>query len=289
MSIYTNKLFTEERALFQENGASISGCTFDIGESPLKEATKIDIVNTTFKGRYPIWYSNDVIINNCVFEEGSRAGIWYTNDFHMSNVKFYSPKNLRKCNHFEISNALIENAQETLWNCNDGVLNNLEVKGEYLAKGSSNLIINNLNLNGKYSFDTVKNITITNSKLITKDAFWNSENVYVKDSYISAEYIGWNSKNLTFENCVVESLQGLCYIENLVMTNCDLSKTNLAFEKSTVTINTKGTIDSIFNPISGTITCDEINDLVISNDSISSGKLIINCPNIHKKSTTPTW
>ena len=52
----------------------------------------------------------------------------------------------------------------------------------------------------------------------------------VYDSTIIGEYLAWNSKNVTFINCTIESLQGLCYIENLKMINCTLMNTTLAFE-----------------------------------------------------------
>ena len=42
------------------------------------------------------------------------------------------------------------------------------------------------------------------------------KNVTVYDSFITGEYLGWNAKNLTLINCTIESLQGLCYIDNLV-------------------------------------------------------------------------
>ena len=39
---------------------------------------------------------------------------------------------------------------------------------------------------------------------------------------------------LPLVNCTIESLQGMCYIENLKMVNCKLINTTLAFEYSTV-------------------------------------------------------
>ncbi|WP_330635186.1 aminotransferase class I/II-fold pyridoxal phosphate-dependent enzyme [Lachnospira sp.] len=66
-------------------------------------------------------------------------------------------------------------------------------------------------------------------------------------------------RNLTFVNCTIESLQGFCYIDNLTLKNCKLINTSLAFEfveNVDAQITTK--IDSVFNPISGTIKADEI-------------------------------
>ena len=80
----------------------------------------------------------------------------------------------------------------------------------------------------------------------------------VYDSFISGEYLGWNSKNLTLINCTIESLQGMCYIENLVLKNCKLLNTTLAFEYSTVEADITSKVDSVLNPTSGTITAEEM-------------------------------
>ena len=118
---------------------------------------------------------------------------------------------------------------------------------------------------------------IRRSRLLSKDAFWNSENVTVYDSFISGEYLGWNAKNLTLINCTIESLQGLCYIENLVMRNCKLLNTTLAFEYSTVDADIVGKIDSVLNPSGGVIRADYIDELMIEKDKVDPGKTRIIC------------
>lgn len=113
---------------------------------------------------------------------------------------------------------------------------------------------------------------IRNSTLLSKDAFWNSENVTVYDSFISGEYLGWNAKNLTLVNCTIESLQGLCYIENLVMKNCKLINTTLAFEYSSVDADITGEVDSVMNPSSGRISAEAIKELIMEKDKIDPEK-----------------
>ena len=114
---------------------------------------------------------------------------------------------------------------------------------------------------------------------MSKDAFWNAEKITVYDTYISGEYIGWNSKNLTFINCTIESLQGLCYIDNLVMENCKLINTTLAFEYSTVDADITSRVDSVLNPTSGTITADSIDKLIIEKDKVDPSLTKIVCRN----------
>ena len=84
--------------------------------------------------------------------------------------------------------------------------------------------------------------------------------------------LGWNAKNLTLINCTVESLQGMCYINNLVMKNCKLLNTTLAFEYSTVDADIVGKIDSVLNPSGGVIRADEIGELTIEKDKVDPAK-----------------
>ena len=133
---------------------------------------------------------------------------------------------------------------------------------------SSDIKASHFRLSGNYAFDGVKNAEITESKLITKDAFWNTENVTVKNSYICGEYIGWNSKGLTFTDCTIESLQGLCYIDGLVMKNCRLLNTDLAFEYSSADAEITTDIVSVKNPYSGTIRAKSIGELILDPERI---------------------
>ena len=142
---------------------------------------------------------------------------------------------------------------------------------------SRNMVLRDFQLVGNYSFDGVKNMEIHNARMLSKDAFWNSENVTVYDSFISGEYLGWNAKNLTLINCTIESLQGMCCIDNLVMKNCKLLNTTLAFECSTVDADITGKIDSVMNPSGGVIRADRIDELIVEKDKVDPAKTKIIC------------
>ena len=157
------------------------------------------------------------------------------------------------------------------------VLDDVMAKGDYFAMNSKDMKIDGLTLYGNYSFDGVKNVEIKNSKLLSKDAFWNSENVTVYDSFISGEYLGWNAKNLTLIGCTIESLQGMCYIDHLVMKDCKLINTTLAFEYSTVDAQITNKIDSVLNPTSGEIRAKSIGKLILEKDKIDPSKTKIIC------------
>ena len=200
---------TGERALFQGNNLKIYDTIFADGESPLKESHDIELFGSMFQWKYPLWYSKNILAENCTWLEMARAGVWYTDNITVKNAVIEAPKNFRRCHGLVLQKVDLPNAAETLWNC-EGV------------------VMEQVTLVGNYSFDGVKNAEIHNAKMLSKDAFWNSENVTVYDSFISGEYLGWNAKNLTLINCTIESLQGMCYIENLVMKNCRLIHTALA-------------------------------------------------------------
>ncbi len=277
MTKYEQRLFEGERALFASSELKITNSTFANGESPLKECRNIELIGCMFKWKYPLWYCKDVTLSDCSLFEPARAGIWYTENIALTDTVIAAPKNFRRCSGVSLKNVDLSNAAETLWSCRDIKLDKVTVRGDYFAMNSENIEADGLTLVGGYSFDGVKNVTIRNSKLLTKDAFWNSENVTVYDSFISSEYLGWNAKNLTLVNCTIESLQGMCYIDGLVMKNCRLLNTTLAFEYSTVDADIVGRIDSVLNPSGGCITADEIGELMIERDRVDPDATRIVC------------
>ena len=59
-----------------------------------------------------------------------------------------------------------------------------------------------------------------------------------------------------------------CYVDNLVLRNCRLINTTLAFEYSSVDADVHGAIDSVFNPASGAIRADAIGELTLDPERI---------------------
>lgn len=264
----TQEVLTGERALFRGLDLKIRDCVFDDGESPLKESENIDIQHSLFRWKYPIWYSRNVKVKECSFFEMARAGIWYTDNAEFTDCMFEAPKAFRRCRDLTLKNVSFSNAAETLWFCDGVTLENVTAKGDYFALGTNNTRVTGLQLFGNYCFDGSKNIEISDSRLLSKDSFWNTENVTVRNCFISGEYLGWNAKNLTFEDCTIESLQGLCYIDNLVMKNCRLINTTLAFEYSTVEADITTKVDSVLNPKGGIIRAEKIDELIIEKDKV---------------------
>lgn len=262
---YREKRFTGERALYAINNSQIKDCIFADGESPLKECTALHIVGSQFEWKYPLWYCKHVTVEDSIIHTMGRAGIWYTDDIVVKDTTIQAPKQFRRCNDVTLRNVHFSNAAETMWNCNEVIMSDVDVsKGDYFAMNCSNMSIDNLSLDGNYAFDGAKNVEIRNSKLLTKDAFWNAENITIYDSFITGEYFGWNSKNIKLVNCTIESLQGFCYMDNIVLENCKLLNTTLAFEySSNIDADVSTKIDSVVNPISGKITSRGIETYIV--------------------------
>lgn len=261
-----------ERALFQEKNLNIGYSTFADGELPLKESQDIDLDHCLFKWKYPFWYCENINLKNSTFFEMARAGIWYTAHICVSDSVIEAPKNFRRTKNIHLERVVFSNAAETLWNCEQITMKDVTAKGDYFAMNSKNIKIDGFQFVGNYSFDGCCDVEVRGATMLSKDAFWNCDNVTVYDSFISGEYLGWNSKNLTFVNCTIESLQGMCYIENLKMVNCRFLNTTLAFEYSTVDIQTEGMIDSVMNPSGGTIRAAQIGELILDADKVNPNK-----------------
>jgi hypothetical protein len=265
--------FDGERPLFKINDAKIVDTTFGQGESPLKEASNINLDDVVFKWKYPLWYVNHVVVNNSIFETMSRSGIWYTHDIEINDSALQAPKLFRRASNIRLNNVHFADAEETMWTCDDIKLKDVQVNGNYFGKDSSNIYAENLNVVGNYVFDGAKDIEVRNSTFVSKDAFWNCENVTIYDSKISGEYLAWNTKNLTLINCTIESDQGLCYIDGLKMINCKVLRTDLAFEYcSNIDADITTNVMSIKNPISGSIKVKSVDKVIFDDPQIDPDK-----------------
>ena len=277
--VIQQEYLTGERALFMSKDLAIYDSVFAEGESPLKESENIELHDCLFRWKYPLWYCNHVRAEQCTWFDMARAGVWYTNDIEVKDTIIEAPKNFRRCDGVKLTNVNFPDAQETLWNCSNVEMDHVVAKGDYFAMNCQNMKLDHFELVGNYSFDGVCNMEIHNARMLSKDAFWNTDNVTVYDSFISGEYLGWNAKNLTLVNCTIESWQGMCYIDNIVMKNCKLINTTLAFEYSTVDAEITSNINSVMNPSGGTITADHIDELILEKDKIDPKKTKIICRN----------
>ncbi len=278
MKIIENRIFDEERSLYNLKNASVVNCLFKgkaDGESVLKECRNFEVKNCSFSLRYPMWHAKKFSLINSKIDELTRAPLWYSNDGTINDCNISGIKCLRECKKIKIHNSKI-NSSEFGWKCKNISISNSKINSEYFLFESKNVDIDNIEMQGKYSFQYMRNLSIKNSKLDTKDAFWHSKNITVKNSTIKGEYLGWFSENLTLVNCKIIGTQPLCYCKNLKLINCEMIDCDLSFEYSDVEATIIGRITSIKNPKSGIIIADSVGE-IIRKDAVKkcSGKITI--------------
>lgn len=260
-----NKTFDEERALYHLQDATVKNCVFAgpaDGESALKEAGNIEVINARFSLRYPLWHVKSFSLISSGMDEKTRAAIWYAQKGNIYDCKIEGIKCLRECDDIKIEKSEIH-SPEFGWKCRNVAIEDSEIEAEYLLLDGRNVKIDNLRMKGKYSFQYIENMEIQNSLLDTKDAFWHSKNVTVRDSVVKGEYLGWYSEGLTLIHCQIIGTQPLCYCKGLRLIGCTMEGTDLAFEYSEVEADIKGSILSVKNPKSGTIEADSIGEIIL--------------------------
>lgn len=275
MNIIKNQKFDEERALYNSHSLMLEGCSFDgsaDGESALKESTDIEVHNCFCNLRYPFWHDSNLVIIDSEMTELCRAALWYSNNITIIDTKMHGIKALRECSDIKIENCDII-SPEFGWSVNNITIKNSSAVSEYFMMRSSNIIFDNVNFKGKYSFQYIENAIFKNCVFDTKDAFWHGKNIVVKNSIVKGEYLAWYSEGLTLENCKIIGTQPLCYCKDLKLINCKMIDTDLCFERSEVQAVITTPVESIKNPLNGTINVPYVNEIIID-EEFAKGKII---------------
>ena len=276
MEKYSKKQFTEERALFSSCNTVVEECTFSEGESPLKESCHIEVDKCVFQWKYPLWYCCNVKVKETTFDETARSGIWYTEDILLENCQINAPKTFRSAKNVRLISSNMPNAKETFWGCEDIKIFSVTAEGDYFGAHCQRVEVDGLCLKGNYLFDSSKDVVVRNSTLESKDAFWNCENVTLINCTIIGEYLGWNTKNLKLINCKIESHQGLCYIDGLVMDHCEVTNSDLILEYChNIDVEIITEVDSIKNPYDGRIAVKGVKELILDRKYVNPSKVKI--------------
>lgn len=265
MMLFENKTYDEERALYGLRDAQVRNCLFEgpaDGESALKECRSIAVEDCRFHLRYPFWHVEDARVIRCELSEGCRAALWYDHALRIEDCKLNGIKALRECASIHMKGCTAVST-EFGWKCRDLTLENCQLTGEYPFLESTGLVLDGFTLHGKYSFQYVRGAVIRNSNLQTKDAFWHAKDVTVVDSVVSGEYLGWYSENLKLIRCHISGTQPLCYCKGLVLEDCTMEGCDLSFENSDVVATVNGSIDSVKNPVHGSILADRIGETIL--------------------------
>lgn len=85
------------------------------GESALKECSDIEAVRCEFRGKYPFWHNDGLLVEHCLFREGARAAIWYSRNLHMKDTRVEAPKMFRDMDGMVLENVVLTDALECCW------------------------------------------------------------------------------------------------------------------------------------------------------------------------------
>lgn len=264
VTVIEGKTLDTERALYGSHSLIVKDCAFAgeaDGESALKCSSNIEVERTRCALRYPFWHNNTLAITDCTMDATSRAALWYSNDVAIARTKMHGIKAMRECSNVNITGCDIV-SPEFGWFCHNVNITDSKIEAEYFMLQCKGLTLNNCVLNGKYSMQYIENAVIENSSLNTKDCLWHAKNVVVRHCTINGEYLGWYSQNVTFEDCVLRGTQPLCCARDLRLVRCRMEEADLSFEKSDVDADIIGGIQSIKNPASGNIRCDEAGNII---------------------------
>ncbi len=276
MTLYENKTFDLERALYNADGVILKNCAFDgpaDGESALKESRNIEADGCFMNLRYPFWHDDKLVIKNSEMTELCRAALWYSKNIRIENTKMHGIKALRECSGVFIDGCSII-SPEFGWSTENAELINSSAESEYFMMRAKDLQFDNVKFKGKYSFQYVENGLIENCDFDTKDAFWHTKNVTVKNTVLKGEYLAWYSENLTLDHCKIIGTQPLCYCKGLKLIDCEMVQTDLSFEKSEVEATVISSVDSIKNPLKGHIYVPEVGEIIMD-DKNAEGEIIL--------------
>ncbi len=255
MKIIKDKEYGGERPLYKEHDLHLERVTIHVGESSLKETRNIVAQDCQFEGKYVFWECRGFRVTRCKFVESARSSLWYSSDVEMRDCLVEAPKLFRRMQGISVYNCRFLKAQETLWDCDNVVIDNCFFQdADYFGMHTNNVRVSNYHLEGNYAFQYSRDVEIRDSLLNSKDALWESENITIYDSVINGEYFAWYAKNLHLIRCRITGEQPLCYCENLVMEDCTMGDdANLAFEYSSIHATINGDVVSVKNPTSGRI------------------------------------
>ena len=273
MELVKDKQYGGERPLFGSHDMRLDNITIVDGESGIKCCKNLECVNSKFYGKYPGWHVDGSVIEDCYFAPGSRSAIWYSNDMVMRNCVIDGPKFFREMRNLELENVKITDADETFWKIDGLKIRNVELhEGTYPFMFSKNIYVDGLKSDSKYVFQYCKNVEVHNAEITTKDSFWECENVTVYDSKLDGEYLAWHSKNVKLVRCHISGEQPLCYLDGIILEDCTFDPAcDRAFEDSSnIDAQIRGAIAEVKNPISGHIVADSIGR--ITYDAFAKGR-----------------
>ena len=91
MKKIVNQNFPNERDLYNASNLTLENCSFkgeEDGESALKECKNVTLNNCVMDLRYPLWHAKKIVMQNCEQTVNCRASLWYVNNLIINNCLF---------------------------------------------------------------------------------------------------------------------------------------------------------------------------------------------------------
>jgi hypothetical protein len=278
MQTFEHLTLDQERALFGLSCAAVTDCTFDgpaDGESALKECRELTVSDCTFRLRYPLWHASDLLMRNCVMEEGARAALWYGTRLTLRGCRLGGIKVVRECDGVVLDECTIS-SDEFAWKSRNLTVQDCTIGGKYAFLENRHLSVSNTDLDGLYPFQYVEDATLDFCTVRAKDALWHAKNVTVTDSILEGEYLGWYSEHLTLKNCVISGTQPFASCKDLTLIDCRMDPgCDRAFERSEVHATLRGSVFSIKNPLHGRIELDGVGELIQDREAAPGSDCVI--------------
>lgn len=275
MTTVENKTYDEERALYAAQDLLVRDCRFDgpaDGESALKECRNVAVDRCFFNLRYPLWHDLGLKLENSQLTEACRAALWYSEQVDIRGSRLHGIKALRECADVALQGCDVRSA-EFGWSVRGVSMTDCDVESEYFMMRSDHLRFRDVRMKGKYSFQYIHDALFEDCSFDTKDAFWHAKNVTVRNCVVKGEYLAWYSENVTFDHCKILGTQPLCYCKGLRLIDCEMTDTDLSFERSEVEATLTAPIVSIKNPLSGHIRVPQVGEIIMDLDA-AKGEII---------------
>lgn len=276
-------VYQEGRELQALTDTVVFGAEFlsaeDTGE-PLIDCANVLVQNSIFAVERPLVGAVKTIISMCDFDQTTRGTLSDSNRIVVQHCVFEGADSLSACERVHLHESEIY-GYGLARDCKRLKLTSVIVEGVDAFLNCSNLAAWNLSVAGDGAFRHLENSLITGSIINGDDVLAYAKNVTLRDCVITGRRIGWMAQDLTFINCTIVGEAPLCRGREINVIDCRMLLADMAFEYSEIEASINGHINSVINPLSGTILADTVG-------TVLNGNARFNCSGLVYERLAPT-
>lgn len=260
-------LYQEGRELAALSDTVVCGAEFvsteETGE-PLIDVARVLVQNSIFAVERPLACADRTVINNCDFDDLTRGALCDASRVVVQHAVFEGNDTLAAGERIHVHDSEVYGhgfARDTT----KIKLTSVSVEGADAFCNCSRLAAWNLSVAGNGAFRHLSNALICGSIINGDDALAYADNVTLRDCVINGSRIGWRARDLTLINCTLIGAAPLCRAHEVNVIDCRMLLADMAFEYSDVQAAVDGHINSVINPLSGTVIADTVGDVFVGN------------------------